>query len=426
LLDYEIELASCVASSPQEVSNYLISPQADMGLDWFQSPVAKKFFSAVAHIALEGGLTTFLGVMSHIDSDLGAFTSQEVEEVRQIWKSATKGAVDVSPLVKRIRTDTIRRRADSAIGNYQTNVNKEPVRVIDHLDVLGGRLAMLSNEGVDYDPNPKTHMNEPEMVMRGKWGNVVLDEMFSKKGKNTDTGGIPDYGFVIASMPSGAGKSTLGITMIAYAIAYNNVKTVIMSNELVRALYASPVKRALVSMYAGQISDKEIDDLMEDRLKIYAPSSDPKSRGISVDKFETMQRIIKWEKPQIAIMDSITNMAAPAYAGKMDDKKQHSIKANALRDLCLGSNVMMYCPGNMSDEHQTVLKGTNPDKLNAVMIYGSKEYENCSDWAFLGWRNHDNPGVMDVKRVKNRHGQSIGEKWALKFQPDGGYYQPYF
>lgn len=426
LQPYEIEFIKAFASSPSEHAEYIMSPNVNAGTDWLPSPLGKKFLASVGNAVVNGLEVRPVNLITYQDLNLGKWTPEESRYFVELWKSAPKEPVDIKEVVKNIRNDVAVRGAAVAISDYQVSVQKTPSKVIDHIDALTGRLSILSSDNVDYDPSSINALSEPVMIRQGTWGNVVFDEMFSARGKDDKvSAGIPQYGFTIASLPTKHGKSTLGISLMAFLIAYGNMRGLIMSNELPRAMYAHPIRRALGEMYAGTISDKEIDDIMEDRLKIYAPSTDPNKRGVHVKTFEQMNRIIRFTKPKFAIMDSINSVAPPAWASRMDELAQHQKKAESFRDICLDQQIIMYCPGNMSDGAQKILKSNRPDELNSVMLYGSKEYEGCCDFSFLGWRDHDNPEIVYIKRTANRHGTSMGEKWALKYT-DGGYYVPYF
>jgi hypothetical protein len=424
---FEIEFIKAFASDPNEHARYIMSPNVNAGTDWLPSPLGKKFISAIGNAVVCGLPITPVNIVSYSDLNLGKMSTEEMSEFIAVWKSASKESVDITEAVKRIRNEVVTRGANDAIVEYQASIQKAPSRVIDHVDALTGRLSILSNDGVDYDPSSVAASREPVMIRQGTWGNVVFDEMFSAKGKeDRASSGIPQYGFTIASMPTKHGKSTLGISLMAGLIAYGGMRGLIMSNELPRAMYAQPIRKALGDMYAGTIPDNEIDDIMEDRLKIYAPSTDHTKRGVSVKTFEQMQRIIRFTSPQFAIMDSINSITPPAWAARMDELSQHQKKAESFRDMCLDRQIIMYCPGNMSEGAQKILRSSKPDEMSSVVLYGSKEYEGCCDFAFVGWRDREMPGVVYIRRTANRHGTSMGEKWTLKYNPIGGYYTPYF
>jgi len=423
MLDYERLLVEAVAQDTASVPRYLMSPQSDMGLNWFISNTAKKFVSAVAELSILDAPISASSILLYRDSELGAFTAEEVSEIVAIWSSAKSSEkIDVASLVRNIKSDSIRRRADESISYYRESVIKEPQKVTQHLDVLGGKIAMISHSGVEYDATPSKHLDEPTMSMRGNWGNNnVLDKMFSRSNTQ-ESGGKPAYGLAIASMPTGHGKTSLANTLAAYSLAYSDDKVVIMSNEIVRSIYAGTIFNALKGMYLGDETDERLKQMMDDRLTIYAPSSVREHKGISVNSFELMRKILYWEKPQLAIMDSLNGVAAPAWASKMSENKAHEMKADAFRDTCLEFNLLMYAPGNMSEEHQKVLKSNKPDKLQSVMLFGSTAYQNASDWCFLGWRDYTQHGIVNIKRTKNRHGNSLGERWQMQYNFDSGIY----
>ncbi len=838
MLDYERQLIIAVAQNPQESGRFLMSPRADMGLGWFESLVAKKFFSALADLSLSNSDITLSTLLLHRDDDYGAFAGEEIQEIIAAWRdSKTEERVDIEALTRNIKSDNVRLRAQEAIGKYQSDVTREPHKVMTHLDSLGGRIAMLSHSGVEYDANPMTHLEEPQMTMRGNWGaNNVLDKMFSRSNTE-ESGGKPAYGLAIASMPTGSGKcltgdaiiftdrgairigeydkgipgfspmtipievgngvsytshfynsgvkpikrikthfgysvrgtynhpvltidkngayhwipledvsegtyiaisrksnifgdndkaehaensphgwatkinepdtiseddayifgvlignggmtyqnnfvlteideeviskyqewankfgvsvgrtddygyrisslnmrrwlavngigyhksiekevpftimrgsksnikmflrglfdtdgstlktgsiewcsssdklanqvhilltrfgitgrvrtkktyahdahvlslngdnalrfyneigfgvkrkqdrmeflpakrnpnkdiipivpefpenadteflydhwvyyrgkhmpsynmlerfcakfpemrerygkilddwyfwdvvteveedgeeecydvtvpdchsfvsngivshnTTLANTLTSYSLAYSDDKVVIMSNEMVRSIYANTIFNAMKSMYAGTETDDRIKQMIGDKLAIYAPSSSREHKGINVSSFEDVRRILFWEKPQLAIMDSINGVSAPQFASRMSENKAHEAKADAFRDMCLEFGVLMYAPGNMSEEHQKILKSNKPDKLQSVMLFGSTAYQNASDWCFLGWRDYSQHGIVNIKRTKNRHGSSIGERWQMQYDFSSGIYRP--
>ena len=426
MLDYERLLIQSVAQRPDDAARILMSPKSDVGDDWFVTPCVKKFFSSLASLSVYETPVTISSILLYRDSQLGGFTAPEIAEIAGVWKQGlAEDPIDVQLLTRNVKMDVTRRRASDAIDHYTESVSKEPYKVESHIDALGSRLALISHGVADYDPTPSVHLDEPTMTMRGSWGNAVLDKMFSRN--NTEqTGGKPAYGMVIASFPTGSGKTTLANTIAAYSLAYSDDKVVVMSNEIVRSIYSSTIFRALKGIYAGSESDERLKEMMDDRLRIYAPSSsrDRDRRGISVDNFELFQKIVVWERPQVAIVDSISGVSAPQWASKMSENKAHEIKADAFRNLCLDRNILTYAPGNMSEEHQKVLKGNKPDKLQSVMLFGSTAYQNASDWCFLGWRDYTQPNVVNIKRTKNRHGSSLGERWQMVYSAETGIYHP--
>lgn len=425
MLDYEKLLVQSVAQDIAGTSKLLMSPSDGMGLGWFITATAKKFFAALADLSITDSPISASSIMLHRDDELGVFTAEEITEIVSLWSAAkTSEKIDVQSLVRNIKTDNIKRRADEAIDLYHASSQKEPQRIVAHLDSLGGKIAMISHSGTEYDATPSRHMEEPMMSMRGTWGaNSVLDKMFSRT--NTEqTGGKPAYGLAIGSFVTGGGKTTLANTLVAYSLAYSDDKVVVMSNEMVRSIYSTTIFNALKGMYAGQETDARLKEMMDDKLRIYAPSSSRTEKGINVNSFELMRKILYWEKPQLAIMDALNGVSAPQYASKMSENKAHEVKADAFRDTCLEFNLLMYAPGNMSEEHQKILKSNKPDKLQSVMLFGSTAYQNASDWCFLGWRDYSQHYVVNIKRTKNRHGSSLGERWQMVYSPESGIYNP--
>jgi len=161
MLDYERLLVEAVAQDTVSVPRYLMSPQSDMGLNWFISNTAKKFVSAVAELSILDAPISASSILLYRDAELGAFTAEEVSEIVTIWVSAKSSEkVDVASLIRNIKSDSIRRRADESISYYRESVVKEPQKVSQHLDVLGGKIAMISHSGVEYDATPSKHLDE--------------------------------------------------------------------------------------------------------------------------------------------------------------------------------------------------------------------------------------------------------------------------
>jgi len=422
--DYEVMLIQAVAQDPQNAASFLMAPQSDFGLGWFTSITAKKFFSALAELYLAEEPITIMSILLRHDKEFGKFSGEDIPDLIAVWRSGLSSEkMDLKALVKDILTTAILASANKHIEKYKSDTSAKPHAVIDHIDALCSRLSSLSHSGIDYDPTPSKHRKEPRMTMRGTWGdNEVLDRMFSEKN-TTDTGGRPAYGLAVASLASGAGKTTLGITMAAYNLAYTQDRVTIMSNEQPRSLYAGTIFTAIKGLYNGQINDSEIDSIMDSRLTIWGPSSDPNERGIYVNKFEQMRNILHWDKPQFAIMDAVSSVSAPIYTKGMPDIQVIEAKSEAFRNVCIDERVLMYAPGNMSEKNQAILKGKHPDELQHVMIFNTITLHNTSDYAFLGWRDPQDHWIVNIKRAKNRHGTQEGEKWRLKFDPELGIYR---
>jgi len=413
----ESELLKAVAYNPQEVMPQLMSPQVNFDEGWFENGIIKSTFKVLAQLTLSRKPISWLMVSANLP-----FVDGQREQLRELWQQGKVKQIDWKPIVEVLKTSYIQRQADKSIQGYYKGVKQHPQKVVHHLGVLGVEIGQIAHKGVTYNPDPTTHFADQDVIRSGTWGDKVLNEMFSER--SDDPGGRPNYGFVIASMPTGHGKSTLAITMAAYGLAYGQPEDTItiMSNESPRSVYSRGVLRALHSMYGGQESDEALSRLMKERLLVYGPDSE--DGGMPVKTFELMRQILFWTRPKIAVMDSLNSVSPPQFAmtNRKSDYMIHEIKADAFRDTCLEYGVLLYSPGNMSDDMQTRLKD-NPSKVSGVMLFGSKAYENAADYSFLGWRDKSRMGVQQMKRCKNRHGTSMGEVWSWVYDMQGGYYR---
>ena len=415
----DITLIKAIAHSPKVVMRELLAPNVDLSPDWISTPVVRQCIECVRELTERDMAVSWLTLLSRI-----AMSDEEREELSRAWREGKATATDWHPVISEMKTSTVIREADRAIKNYTKRVSQIPYRVREHIGDLGLELSLIASDGLGYDPHPSAHLTDMGMERRGTWGDTTFDKMFSSSWE--DKGGVPSYGFVVASMPTGAGKTTLGISMAAVAVAFSpSTRITIMSNELPRKVYSSGIFRVLKYLYAGEEYDESILRAIDSQVAVYAPGVDGKQRnvGVSVDTFEKFRQIVFWDKPNFAIMDSIVDVAPPKYLASLRDRNEiYKETAAAFRNSCLEFGMLLYAPGNMSNEWETKLKAT-PDKVSSVMLFGSKTFENASDFSLLGWRDKSDPQKQWIKRCKNRHGTSVGEAWPMRYDLQGGYYR---
>lgn len=412
----DLALFKSVAHSPDVVMRELLSPAVAYNEDWIQSPTLKKCFRFMAQSVLSGRQISWLSLASGVSLD-----DDELEVLRQSWREGREDRVDLRQTVAALKADFIISSANSSIQEYYGRVKQDRGRAREHIDVLGLELSFISKDGLAYDSKPSSHLQDKELDRSGTWGDKDIDSMFSESWN--DRGGRPSYGFVVTSMPSGHGKTTLAISLAAYGLAYGHQDRItVMSNEMPRSAYSRGVLRALRTIYGGEADDSQLQRMIDERMEVFGPGGE--HGGMPVKSFELMRQILFWTSPQIAIMDSLNSVSVPQFANtnRISESQCHVIKADAFRDTCLEYNVLLYAPGNMSNELQTKLM-QSPGTVNRVMLFGSQAYENAADYSFLGWRDKAIPYQQNIKRCKNRHGTSVGELFEMVYDTNGGYYR---
>jgi hypothetical protein len=402
----DLMLIKAIASNPDEVMRQLLSPQTGWEEGWIQTPTVKNICRQMARMALAGQNISWLSLMSAVTLD-----DTSLDTIKQAWKEGRAERPDWHPIVDRLKNEKIKRDSDASIKTYYGRTRETPDRIRDHLGVLGLELSVIANDGKSYDPTPSAHLDDKHIEVVTSWGWPVLDDIFG--------GGILSHGFVVWTAPSGCGKTTMGRTLAAYAIPQNK-RIVIMSNEMAAGSYADGILRALRRRWMGERQETDLIKDMDSYMSIYD----------QVYTFEKVRQILYWERPDIAVLDSINAVSPPDMARKMSEHEQHRAKADMTLSMVNEFETLLYAPGNMSEQEQRRLRGvpdnrgrrTRPEDVNSVMLFGSAAYQNASDLAFVSWRDAVNPDRQMVKRVKKRYGGEIGQIWDLKYDQIGRYY----
>jgi len=394
----DLSLVRSIAHDPNVVLRELVSPNIDLNPEWIQTTSVRRFVSLAVELTLKGSSVSWLALVN------APMEEDDREQVKQAWIEGRDTETDWRPIVKELKTAAVKSLADNAIRGYYGRVKQEPVRIRDHLGVLGLELAHIANDGMEYDPRPSAHLVSNHPHIESKWGSTVLDNMFD--------GGRPNHGFIVFTAPSGAGKSTMAKTLAAHGIAYPpHPRVVIMANEMVASYYATGILQALKRIWQGGRAEADLIRDMDTQLSIYD----------RVTTFEKFRQILYWERPQVAILDSINAVATPAFAERYSENERHRAKADMTLQTVNEFGCLLYAPGNMSEAEQRKLRD-KPLSVNSAMLFNSVSYQNSSDYSFVSWRDASNLNKQNIKRVKNRWGSGLGEVWTMDYDPVGGCY----
>jgi hypothetical protein len=375
----------------------------NMKPEWFDNELFRSLFTRIAELAMSGDQITWLSIASGVSVSRGART-----RLRKLWSEGRAGTHDGSGIITALKSRLLVKEADVAIDHYRKGLHADPKEIREHITKLGSTLSTISYDGVGYDPDPATHLEDFEVKVEGTWGSETLDAMY---GDGNGKGGVPNSAFVVYSAPTGAGKTTYALTLATMCVAHG-MSCVIMSNEMSRGDYSRGVLRALEVMWAGSRTRETLIQDMSDYLKVYE----------RVHSFERMHQILHWHRPAVAIVDSINAIAPPSQSMKFNEVGQHAAKADTTLALCRQLELFLFAPGNMSAQRQQRLL-TKPDTVNDVTLFGSVSYQNAADVVLLSWRDPIEPDMQRFKRVKNRKYGAIGEQWQMAYDRAGGFYR---
>lgn len=399
----EAELLKCIANRPTDNAKYLVRPEVNMISEWFSTPMATAVFKTIARDALNEQPATWMSILSTVPME-----SQDREYVSSLWKEGKQSASDVGQIVGALQTNLIRNDADKAITEYHGLVQREPDRVRDHVEMLGSTLAIISHDGVGYDPTPSAHKDDSDIVIGGSWGSKTVDKMFD--------GGVPSSGYALWVAPSGFGKSSMMRSLATYSIARNitgnHADLVFMTNEMLAGETSRRIHSALKNLWAGGRTDDQLWKDIDSSMRIYD----------RVYSWSKMDRILYWERPTIAIIDSLDALDWPEGTDYAKSDEKHKARSNSLAEMSIKYNCFISIPANASEENQRALRDGNLDKVQSAMAFGSSWYLNKSSWSFVLTRDKEVHNRTSIKRVKNRPTGLIGEVWSMGYSPEGKYY----
>lgn len=404
----ELSLLHAIAYNPQDNSRFIVSPQAGRLRDWVQTPLAKRIFQAVGELALHQKHVNPLAisVSAHLDSAELTYLMSEWQAGKAIEPS------DLEQTVAAIRNNYLVQASHSAMDDCKTKNLQAPETVSRNLSELGASLDVLAHDGIVYNPDPTSHLNDKGSEVNGTWHHKTFDAMFE--------GGVPSGGYSLIVGPSGHGKTSINITMASYMIAaqrkvmYATNESTIDAGEVSRR-----IKRALVSMWAGTREECDIEQDMRNYCAVYDIEA-------STHDIHQINRYSYWEQPELLIMDSLDNMNFVNGSDRYSEGEKHRIRAAFIASMSKERRCLINLVGNGSKSEQAEIS-KDISKVSIPMVYASIWYHNLSSYSYVFCRDKNDIQLADVKRCKTRGetGQ-IGQMFYLKYDPQGKYYAPYF
>src|SRR3990172_546498 len=135
-------------------------------------------------------------------------------------------------------------------------------------------------------------------------------------------------------------------TLAARAVSKNLGVAYIVNEPEAGDVYAD-IFSALNSMWAGQLSEAEIDRMMDTNMVIYD----------RIYHYERIETILRWSKPQLAIVDTLDNLSFPECVSHIKNAdEKHSERARGLLEMTRRYNCMLHIPSNASEGNQRALR----------------------------------------------------------------------
>ena len=393
-----------IALNP-DIAQLLVSPSGGRLRDWVSDEFSKRMFTSIAGLVIQQKKVNPLGIITN-----GKFSKDEVSVILSEWSSGAKSCPsDFNTLLKTLKDDFVVRSSKEHVGLFVKDIESDPSSSVQRIGVLQSKLSGLAQYGIDYDPTPSAHYNDPSALPTGdSWGCKMFDRMY--------WGGIPHKGYSLIVGPSNHGKSTILRTQAAYLIS-QGIPCMICTNEPVMDAGETSrrIRSALNAIWSGERSDTEIVGDIDKYCRIF-----DKSAGS--DKITNIQQWCSWMRPMVTFVDSLDNIDFPPECDKIrDDKEKHRLRALFLSTM--NSSGFTVIVGNGSGEEQKAIQ-KDIDKIVIAQAFGSVWYHNEASYSMVFRRSNTTAGISEVKVVKTRSKDAqIGDMINMQFEPIGEYYR---
>jgi hypothetical protein len=322
----------------------------------------------------------------------------------RLWGEAKQNPnSDIQVAIESLRNSYLVRESEKEMDICKSKNRANKYEVVNNLTQLSSILGSLAHDGTSYNPDPVSHLNDPEVTVGGTWGCKILDDLFD--------GGVPSGGYSLCVAPTGFGKTTLGRSYAVYSIT-SKMPVTVCTNEMQAGDISRGIKRALMTMWAGTRDESDIERDMRTYLKVYE----------RVFEWEHLERIAYTTKSRILVIDSLDNLTYPPDSRSMPIDEKHKSRANGIAGMSLKYGSFISVVGNASGEQQRELR-EGVEKVNSARCFGSVWYENLSYWSSVMSRDRVQLNVSNVKSCKNRKNGHIGEIWKWTYDQQGAYYR---
>lgn len=411
LNSFEIPLWQAIAINPNENAKYVSSLQVGNLREWVQTPLAKNLFTRISYLVINNKYVSLLSIITESEiskeshPEVYAITKQEQDYLIGLWKEAqiNPAGCDIQVVVNSIRNNYLVHESEREMDSCKGKNRSDQSSVSGNLTELSSILSSLAYDGTLYNPDPVSHLNDPEVTISGTWGCGILDNLFD--------GGVPSSGYSLCVAPTGFGKTTLGRSYAVYSII-SKMPVVVCTNEMTAGDISRGVKRALATMWAGTRDDAEIERDMRAYMRVYD----------KVFEWERLENVARTERPRILVIDSLDNLTYPSESRSMPMDEKHKARANGIAGISSKYGSFVSVVGNASGEQQSALR-EGVEKVSSARAFGAVWYENMASWSSVMSRDKVQSNISNVRRCKNRKNGRIGEIWKWAYDTQGAYYR---
>lgn len=409
LNSFEVPLWQAIAIAPNENAKYLASPSAGNFREWIQTPLAKNIFTRVAYLVINNQHISFLSILTapvsrELHPEVYDVLENETKYLADLWNEGKqKPSHDLPFIVSALRDNYIVKESEKEMDSCKSRNRADQSSAVNNLTELSSILGTLAHYGALYNPDPVSHLNDPEVTISGTWGCNIFDNLFD--------GGVPSGGYSLCVAPTGFGKTTLGLSYAIYSIT-SKMTSAVCTNEMSSGDISRRVKRALMTMWAGTRDEADIERDMRTYMRVYDRVFD----------WERLENIAYTEHPRILVIDSLDNLTYPPESRSMPIDEKHKARANGIAGMSSKYGSFISVVGNASGEQQSALR-EGVEKVSSARAFGSAWYENMAYWSSVMSRDKVQSNVSNVRRCKNRQNGRIGEIWKWAYDSQGAYYK---